>query len=356
MKQVKDKANIWLAVGILLLTLLIFSLSWYSYTYNKTFDQLILFIPSGEWTENNLAFVETGLKVKSDAPLEEKLEKLAQTLSEAYDGLPIVFLGVENSFGDQIAVFDLRESYDIDENKEVNAEVNNASNRTNNQSNTEIGLGSEIILRSWQSLFDSGRSDLNLICTTLAQSLLQPDYTADWIDGVRILYEGERMPFYNAYSLFPTVYNVTTLELDQMALGERVDTLVLTSKVFDEDRKAIYYTLEGDFFVEANLINGSDFDEIWIEMMESPIMKYNLDIGFSWEDSAEIYIENFDYYFSIENKEALLERLKLEKPENYSKFLIGEKVPVKLQLRSFNSTLYYESEYYNVVEFVKFIE
>ncbi len=277
MNPVKEKANIWLAVGLVLLTLLIFSLSWYSYTYNKTFDQLTLFTPSGEWTENNLAFVETGLKVKSDAPLEEKLEKLAQTLSEAYDGLPIVFLGVEISFGDQIAVFDLREKHELAQKTTANREQN-------------ISDESELI--SWQYLLESNSYEVNQVANSITKSLLQSNYEADWIDGVRILYEGERMPFYSAYSLYSTVYRTQIKDLSILNIGDPLGTLKLSSKAFDEERNAIYYTLESEFTAYVNLVNGSDFDKVWIKFLESSIMKYNLELKYSWEDPADVYIEN----------------------------------------------------------------
>ncbi len=72
--------------------------------------------------------------------------------------------------------------------------------------------------------------------------------------------------------------------------------------------------------------------------------------------SSGCLYRKFSSYFSIDNKDAFLMRLEMEKPEAYERYLKGERVMMKLKLNNVNSVCYYQSEYYNSLDFIDFID
>ncbi len=106
------------------------------------------------------------IQVACAAPLTAKLKALAQVLSERhFAGLPVVILRLEQRGEKQVAFVDLREKKGLV---------------------TKYGHSA-----SWSTLYFQGSSGGAMTTGTLVYSFWQKDYTGEWIDGVRFLYEGK---------------------------------------------------------------------------------------------------------------------------------------------------------------------
>ncbi len=106
---------------------------------------------------------ETGtIKADKSFTLEEKLMLIATNLSQSqFEGLPIEVKGIEEIEGKKIAVINLRE--------------NEAANKT------------------WMNYLNAGSAGSRITLVTFEESFLQRDLEGEWIDGIKIIREGEEI-------------------------------------------------------------------------------------------------------------------------------------------------------------------
>lgn len=265
------------------------------------------------------------VRVKEDLSLDEKLTELTAALSKKVFKLPMVYKGIEDVFGQSIAVIDLMES-----DKEA-AEV------------------------SWSGLYFQGSTGGMVTSVSLTESILQNDYLGAWVDGVKFLYEGKKVDFEHVNGLYGTAYRPTLYRLNELEEGSALQNgLALKHKSVSESGREVTYELEGEFVANVIIIYSTDFNEAWLEILESPIRMLNIEVGFALYN--EPYVEDFKYYTTINNLDAFLAALEKEKPDLYKRMIDGERVETTVRLGSFTSWLLEESEYNNRAEFLGFVE
>lgn len=116
------------------------------------------------------------INVKNSLPLKEKLEVLADALSEAvFEGLGIEVSEIMIEKGKQIATINLTE-------------------KDNNQ-----GTG-------WDTIYFQGSAGGAITFVSLRDTFLQGEYNGQWIDGVRFLYENEIIEFQHVEGLSEISY------------------------------------------------------------------------------------------------------------------------------------------------------
>ncbi len=105
------------------------------------------------------------IKVEKETTLEEKLQSIADHLSKKeFENLPIVIEKIEEWEGKQIAIINLRDDPSQKE-----------------------GL-------NWMSFLNGGSTGGTITRVTLEESFLQREYKEAWIDGIKLVYEGEAIP------------------------------------------------------------------------------------------------------------------------------------------------------------------
>lgn len=125
------------------------------------------------------------ISIDSTRTLEEKLDILAKELSKkAFDNLPIELAEITEVDGKKVAVFNLEE-------------------QGNNATETDYSKYEGI---SWFNNHFQGSAGGNITTYTLNKTLLQGDYTGEWIDGVKYLYKGEMIVFEHVESLGNITY------------------------------------------------------------------------------------------------------------------------------------------------------
>ena len=98
--------------------------------------------------------------VQHSASVEDKLNKLADRLSRfRFDHHPVEVKGIGSQEGRTVAVIDLREP-----------------------AGDAYG---------WRTGYFQGSAGAHATQTTLTKTFAQPDYSGEWVDGVKFLYEGE---------------------------------------------------------------------------------------------------------------------------------------------------------------------
>lgn len=125
------------------------------------------------------------LKVEKDAPLKDKLDKLASELSKnVFSSLPITVTKIETIDGKKIATVNLSET---NESKQLSdlADYNGDT---------------------WLRHKLQGSTGASVTSKSLIETFLQRDYTGEWIDGVKFTYEGEEPFFEHALNLSETNY------------------------------------------------------------------------------------------------------------------------------------------------------
>lgn len=107
----------------------------------------------------------SGVDIKDTLTLEEKLEVLAEELSKAqFQDLGIELDEIEDEDGKKIAVINLIEVSDEEE-------------------------------ISWDRTYFQGSTGGIVTTVSLEETFLQKEYDGDWVDGVRFLYEGEKIMY-----------------------------------------------------------------------------------------------------------------------------------------------------------------
>jgi hypothetical protein len=264
------------------------------------------------------------VRVKEDASLDEKLTELTAALSEKVFKLPMVYKGIEEVFGQSIAVIDLMESDKED------AEV------------------------TWSGLYFQGSTGGLMTSVALTETILQTDYLGDWVDGVKFLYEGVKVDFEHV-GLYGTEYRPTLYRLNDLEEGSELQNgLALKHKTVSESGREVTYELEGEFAANVIIYFGRDFNEVWLEILESPIRMINIEVDFTL--NYEPYVENFKYYTTIDNLDVFLVSLEEEQPDVFKRMLEGERVEATMRLGSFSSWLIEGSEYRNRDEFLGFVK
>jgi len=211
------------------------------------------------------------VRVEVDASLDEKLTKLTAELSRKVFKLPMVYKGIEDVFGQSIAVIDLMES-----DKEA-AEV------------------------SWNGLYFQGSTGGMVTSVSLTETILQKDYLGDWVDGVKFLYEGKKVDFEHV-GLYGTEYRPTIYRLNDLVEGSALQNgMGLKHKTVSESGREITYELEGEFVANVIIYFGRDFNEVWLEILESPIRMINIEVGLVVY--SEPYVEYFKYFTAINNRD-----------------------------------------------------
>ncbi len=105
------------------------------------------------------------IKVEKATTLEEKLQSIADNLSKKeFDNLPIVIEKIEEVDGKQIAIINLKDD-----------------------PSQKDGL-------NWMSFLNGGSTGGTITRVTLEESFLQREYKEAWIDGIKLIYEGEAIP------------------------------------------------------------------------------------------------------------------------------------------------------------------
>ena len=112
------------------------------------------------------------VEVNEDLSLEEKIEKLSKELSEkVFDNLPIEFVKINDIEGKKIALFNLDEL------------GNNAKDITFDKYE---GI-------NWINNYFAGSAGGSVTEYTLITTLLQKNYTGEWIDGIEFTYKNSKI-------------------------------------------------------------------------------------------------------------------------------------------------------------------
>ena len=112
------------------------------------------------------------VEVNEELSLEEKIEKLSEGLSEkAFDNLPIEFVKINNIEGKKVALFNLDEL------------GNNATDITFDKYE---GI-------NWINNYFAGSAGGSVTEYTLITTLLQRNYTGEWIDGIEFTYKNSKI-------------------------------------------------------------------------------------------------------------------------------------------------------------------
>ncbi|MDU2490426.1 MAG: hypothetical protein E7D27_07555 [Clostridium celatum] len=120
------------------------------------------------------------IEVEENLSLEEKIEKLSKELSEkVFDSLPIEFVKINNVEGKKIALFNLNELGD---------------NATDITFDKYEGV-------SWINNYFAGSAGGSVTEYTLITTLLQKNYTGEWIDGIEFTYKNSKIEFDHVPSL-----------------------------------------------------------------------------------------------------------------------------------------------------------
>lgn len=118
--------------------------------------------------------------ISEETPLKQKLDILADALSEAYfSSLPIEVLRIEELDKKKIAVVNLKEA-------------------SENKGKTDP---KDIKGKTWAFQYMQGSTGGTVTQTTLIETMLQREYQGEWVDGVKFLYEGGVCAFEHANSL-----------------------------------------------------------------------------------------------------------------------------------------------------------
>lgn len=125
------------------------------------------------------------VEVDKNSSIKDKLKTLANELSKnAFDNLPINLIEIKEVDGKKIAFFDLDE-----------LEVNSG----NKEFNKYEGI-------SWFNNYFVGSAGGSVTEYTLITTLLQTEYTDEWIDGLEFTYKGSKIEFDHVPELSDTIY------------------------------------------------------------------------------------------------------------------------------------------------------
>lgn len=125
------------------------------------------------------------IEVDKNSSVEDKLKTLANELSQnAFDNLPINLIEIKEIDGKKIAYFDLDE-----------LEVNSGEKTPNEYE----GI-------NWVNNYFAGSAGGNITEYTLITTLLQKEYTGEWIDGLEFTYKGAKIEFDHVPELSETIY------------------------------------------------------------------------------------------------------------------------------------------------------
>ncbi|MDF2593889.1 MAG: putative lipoprotein [Clostridia bacterium] len=103
------------------------------------------------------------IEITAQATIEDKLKLIADQLSEAqFDGLPIEIQKIEDIDGKKIGIINLQE-------KEKSSEGD----------------------KTWMNYLNAGSTGSAITLIALEESFLQKDLEGDWIDGIKIIHEGQ---------------------------------------------------------------------------------------------------------------------------------------------------------------------
>lgn len=120
------------------------------------------------------------VSINETKTVEEKLQVLAGQLSkDAFTGLPIEFVEITEIEGKKVATFNL---------KEVGK-------------NIEETDYSKYDGESWFNNYFQGSTGGTITTYTLNKTLLQKEYSGEWVDGVKYLYKGQPIAFEHVESL-----------------------------------------------------------------------------------------------------------------------------------------------------------
>lgn len=125
------------------------------------------------------------VEIDENNSLEDKIKSLSLTLSEkAFDSLPINLVEIKELEGKKIAVFNLDEV------------GNNVGDITPDKYE---GI-------SWVNNYFAGSAGGSITEFTLIQTLLQKEYTGEWIDGLEFTYKGTKVEFDHVPELSEIIY------------------------------------------------------------------------------------------------------------------------------------------------------
>lgn len=103
------------------------------------------------------------IEITAQETIEDKLKRIADHLSEVqFDGLPIEIQKIEDIDGKKIGIINLQE-------KEKSTEGN----------------------KTWMHYLNAGSTGSAMTLIALEESFLQKDLEGDWIDGIKIIHEGQ---------------------------------------------------------------------------------------------------------------------------------------------------------------------
>ncbi|MGL4799373.1 MAG: hypothetical protein ACRCWY_08245 [Cellulosilyticaceae bacterium] len=114
------------------------------------------------------------VKVDKNVSIEEKLQTLANALSKTeFDGLEIEVQDIKKINGDEIAMINLKDAGEGD--------------------------------NTWERKYFQGSAGGEITNTAIQETFLQKEMKEDWIDGIKILYNGEEM-MSSHMTLGPIIY------------------------------------------------------------------------------------------------------------------------------------------------------
>lgn len=125
------------------------------------------------------------IEVDKNSSVEDNLKTLANELSQnAFDNLPINLVEIKEIDGKKIAHFNLDE-----------LEVNSGEKTPNEYE----GI-------NWVNNYFAGSAGGSITEYTLITTLLQKEYTGEWIDGLEFTYKGAKIEFDHIPELSETIY------------------------------------------------------------------------------------------------------------------------------------------------------
>ncbi|GEM_PF-465628 len=118
--------------------------------------------------------IDAYIYIPKELELKQKLDTLAKALSEAYfDNLPIQVVNIKDVDNKKVAVINLDESSE----------------------NQGISDFSKLKGSTWATKYFQGSTGGTITSTQLIETMLQRDYSGQWIDGVKFLYKNKDCNF-----------------------------------------------------------------------------------------------------------------------------------------------------------------
>lgn len=194
--------------------------------------------------------------------------------------------------------------------------------------------------------FDAG----DRVTVAFQKTLLQEDYSGQWIDGFYLHYENQPIEeFYQVWQLMKPNFRTSRYVLSEIAIGDSLNEYItLTSYERNPASGYTYFEFDGSFPVKAKVF----FDFEWrygisVTPLYSPIQTMAF---ITLDQDNEEYVHKYTI-MDIKNMDELEAQLT---QDQLARINAGETLELDLVMKNMSTILYWQSEYYNIVEFVGF--